>query len=56
VDDLGAELDFSILRSTVIACASSTLHARSVEPDLPLKVVLQKPVLIAENASNVEMS
>jgi len=27
-----------------------------VEPDLPLKVVLQKPVLIAENASNVEMS
>jgi hypothetical protein len=27
-----------------------------VEPDLPLKVVLQKPVLIAESASNVETS
>jgi hypothetical protein len=55
-EDLSVKIDFSILRSTVIPCASSTLHARSVEPDLPLKVVLQKPVLIAESASNVETS
>jgi len=50
------ELDFAILRSTVIPCASSTLHARSVEPDLPLKVVRQKPVPIAEGVRNAAIN
>jgi hypothetical protein len=45
-----------MLRSTVIPCASSTLHAKSVEPDSLLKVERPKHAMNAENVSTVETS